>query len=120
MSNISQKIIKVSIPLDGDNLSPHFGHCTEFLFAEIDADAKKILKQERLNPPPHEPGVLPNWLSKLGANVIISGGMGIMAQQVFEKNGIKVVVGVNPASADGILKNYIAGTLKDGNNLCDH
>jgi hypothetical protein len=31
------------------------------------------LKKETLDPPPHEPGVLPRWLKEQGVNVVIAG-----------------------------------------------
>ena len=70
--------------------------------------------------PPHEPGLLPRWLHELGANVIIAGGMGQRAQQLFAENGITVVVGA-PAEPPGQLATaYLSGELQVGENICDH
>ena len=71
-------------------------------------------------PPPHEPGVLPRWLHELGATVIIAGGMGMRAQQLFAQNGIDVVVGATALNAQQLAQNYLDGSLVTGQNVCDH
>ena len=76
-----------------------------------------------LVPPPHEPGVLPKWLHELGANVIIAGGMGQRAIQLFDEEGIKVMIGAPVAEPESVLvNNYLSDTLLTGGNLCgeDH
>jgi len=98
----------------------HFGHCEQFAIIDADPNTKKITGQEMLTPPAHEPGVLPKWLHSLGVNVIISGGMGMRAQQLFTQNGIEVVVGASVDSPEKVIRNYLAGTLKTGSNVCDH
>ena len=75
--------MKIAIPLVGGKLSQHFGHCEEFVLLEICADAKTITGKSLHQPPPHEPGMLPRWLNQLGAEVIIAGGMGRRAQELF-------------------------------------
>jgi predicted Fe-Mo cluster-binding NifX family protein len=52
--------------------------------------------------------------------VIIAGGMGQRAQQIFEQNGIKVVVGAPSHGPEQLVADYCAGTLTSGANLCDH
>ena len=46
--------MKLAIPLAGGELSSHFGHCEAFAVFTIE-DAK-IVKEERIDPPVHEPG----------------------------------------------------------------
>jgi len=45
-----------------------------------------------IDAPPHEPGLLPRWLHEQGAHLIIAGGMGHRAQELFVQNGIQVTV----------------------------
>ncbi len=49
-------------------------------------------------PPPHEPGLLPTWLQEQGADIIIAGGMGSRAQELFLGKGIHVVTGASRRS----------------------
>jgi len=64
--------------------------------------------------------VLPRWLHEQGANAIIAGGMGQRAQSLFESNGIQVVVGAPADTPENLVTAFISGTLKSGENVCDH
>jgi ATP-binding protein involved in chromosome partitioning len=112
--------MRIAIPIAEGRLCPHFGHCQEFALIDVDDGTKSITAQRRVVPPPHEPGVLPRWLSGEGAGVIISGGMGARAQGLFAQSGIKVVVGAPAAPPEDVVKAYLDGTLQTGGNLCDH
>ena len=110
--------MKFAIPLANGKLTAHFGHCREF--ALIDVEGNEITKKETLEPPPHEPGVLPAWLHSLGTSVIIAGGMGGRALSLFEQNGIKVVTGASADDPEELVKSYLNNTLATGDNVCDH
>jgi predicted Fe-Mo cluster-binding NifX family protein len=110
--------MKFAIPLAEGKLTAHFGHCQEF--ALVDVEDNEVKKTETLVPPPHEPGVLPKWLHDLGANVIIAGGMGARALDLFAQNDIKVVVGASALAPEELVKQYLDNTLKVGGNVCDH
>jgi ATP-binding protein involved in chromosome partitioning len=112
--------MKIAIPLADGRLCAHFGHCQQFALLDVDEQTGKATDQKLLTPPPHEPGVLPRWLHEQGANVIIAGGMGQRAQQIFEQNGIKVVIGAPSHGPEQLVADYCAGTLTSGANLCDH
>ncbi len=112
--------MKIAIPLAEDRLSAHFGHCQQFALLDVNEQSRTITARQSLVPPPHEPGVLPRWLHGLGANVIIAGGMGQRAQQLFAEQGIRVVVGAPAEAPDRLVADYLAGTLASGANLCDH
>lgn len=112
--------MKIAIPVENGHLCTHFGHCAEFAVYDIDPATKTTRAKSTHVPPPHEPGVLPRWLHEQGANVIITGGMGQRAQQLFAQNGIQVVLGAPPDLVDGIVAAYLQGTLQTGANPCDH
>lgn len=112
--------MKIAIPLAQGSLSMHFGHCEKFALVEVEEDGGKILNISMLTPPPHEPGVLPRWLSEKGANVIIAGGMGQKAQTLFKNNNINVLVGAPAKDPETIIKEYFNGALVTGANTCDH
>ncbi len=110
--------MKFAIPLAYGKLTAHFGHCQEV--ALIDVEDKQINNKEILVPPPHEPGVLPKWLSDLEVNVIIAGGMGHRAISLFGEHGIKVITGAQELEPEELIKSYLDNTLVAGDNLCDH
>ena len=96
----------------------HFGHCDQF--ALVETENGKIQGTSMHTPPPHEPGVLPSWLHQQGANVIIAGGMGAKAQQLFSQNGIRVITGAPVDSPEALVNKYLSDSLATGDNLCDH
>jgi predicted Fe-Mo cluster-binding NifX family protein len=110
--------MKFAIPLAEGKLTAHFGHCQEFALVEVEDN--QIKNKETLVPPPHEPGVLPKWLHDQGANVIIAGGMGARALDLFSQNDIKVIVGASALTPEELVNQYLANTLQTGGNVCDH
>lgn len=110
----------IAVPVSRGELCPHFGHCEHFALFEVDREAKRIIGSRPLQPPAHEPGVLPRWLGEQGAQVILAGGMGVKAQQLFGDNGVEVVVGVPQAPPEQVIQAYLDGTLSPGENACDH
>ena len=112
--------MRIAIPLTQGKLSQHFGHCEQFSIIDVDGDSKKIKSQELVIPPAHEPGVLPKWLAGLQVELIIAGGMGQRAQQLFAENHIEVAVGAPDNEPNELVSQYLAGNLQCGQNLCDH
>ncbi len=110
--------MKFAIPLAEGKLTAHFGHCQEF--ALVDVEDNEIKNKETLVPPPHEPGVLPKWLHELGTKVIIAGGMGARALDLFAQNNIKVIVGASALTPEELVRQYLDNKLEAGANVCDH
>ncbi len=112
--------MRISIPLVQGKLSLHFGHCDQFAIFDIDDNLKKIISRKDAAPPGHEPGVLPRWLHENNVNVIIAGGMGQRAQQLFAQNDIEVVIGASTQSPEELVSAYLENALETGDNICDH
>ena len=110
--------MKIALPTANGELAMHFGHCEKFTI--VDVEDGEITNKEELIPPMHEPGVLPKWLGELNVEIIIAGGMGQRAQQLFAANNIEVLVGVTAAPVEKLVDMYLQGTLATGENLCDH
>ena len=110
--------MKFAIPLAEGKLTAHFGHCQEFALVVVEDN--QIKSKETLVPPPHEPGVLPKWLHEQGADVIIAGGMGARALDLFAQNNIKVIVGASALAPEQLVKQYLDNSLQTGANVCDH
>lgn len=112
--------MRIAIPVMNGQLSEHFGHCERFAIIEVDHDSGQIQKSEFVEPPEHQPGVLPKWLAGMQVQVIIAGGMGRRAQSLFSQNNIKVVYGASTAEPEELARQYVGGQLVVGPNVCDH
>jgi ATP-binding protein involved in chromosome partitioning len=111
--------MKIAVPTENGVLCPHFGHCRSFAILEVDTEKKEIMNSETLIPPQHEPGVLPLWLSRMGCNLVIVGGMGGRAMSIFGDNGIGVICGAPAQPPEDIVAAYLNGELITGGNVCD-
>ncbi len=114
------KKMRIAIPLVRGKLSLHFGHCDQFAIFDIDDNIKKVTNRKDATPPGHEPGVLPQWLHENNVSVIIAGGMGQRAQQLFTQNNVKVVIGASDQTPEELVAAYLENTLQTGDNICDH
>ncbi len=112
--------MRYAIPVTGGRLSDHFGHCEHFAMIDVDDATKTIVRTEYLQPPPHQPGVLPAWLAEEGANIVIAGGMGSRAQGLFAQNRIDVIVGARGDDPEALVLAHLQGGLATGDNVCDH
>jgi len=110
----------IAIPTANERLCMHFGHCEQFALLTVNTEKKKVLGTQHLDPPPHEPGLLPKWLDEQGVRLVIAGGMGRRAQDIFAENGIEVIVGAPVESPGSLAQSYLDGTLQPGENTCDH
>jgi predicted Fe-Mo cluster-binding NifX family protein len=86
-----KEMIKIAVASENEMVTEHFGHCVNFNIFETEND--RIVKSDSLENPGHKPGFLPNFLNDMGVNVIISGGMGGGAIDIFNEKGIEVIVG---------------------------
>lgn len=117
---VERKVTRIAVPVEGGRLATHFGHCGAFELFDVDGGSRSIGRSEIAVAPPHEPGLLPQWLSDLGVHVVLAGGMGWRAQQLFRESGITVVVGASGDVARAVVQSYLDGDLKTGENPCDH
>ncbi|MCU4164333.1 NifB/NifX family molybdenum-iron cluster-binding protein [Carboxylicivirga caseinilyticus] len=110
---------KIALPVNETGiLDAHFGHCK--FFALVNTDGDKVISEEKVVPPPHEPGLLPQWLGGKGVTDIIAGGMGQKAIQLFNQNGVNAFVGAPQLNAIELVKGHLDGTLNFTANYCNH
>lgn len=107
--------MKIAIASEGKMVTGHFGHCENFNIYE--AENNRITKSTSVPNPGHRPGFLPNYLADLGVNVIISGGMGGGAVEIFNEKNIEVIVGAS-GSAEKAALDYLTGLLKSTGSVC--
>jgi len=112
--------MRIALPLTNGKLAMHFGHCERFAFVDVDLDTGVVVAEEVVTAPDHEPGLLPRWVAAKGAGIIITGGMGSRAEELFAQNGIRVVAGAPCEKPDVLVAQYLAGSLAVGENTCDH
>lgn len=110
--------MKIAIPLVGGKLCIHFGHCEQFAITTIEEG--KVIKQEILTPPPHAPGVIPNWVADQGCTDIVVGGMGEAAKSILQERGVKVLCGALADTPYILISAYLKGELVEADNACDH
>lgn len=107
--------MKIAVASDGQMVTEHFGHCEGFNL--FDTENNQIISQEFIPNPGHRPGFLPVFLHEKGTKVIISGGMGGGAVELFSEKGIKVITGAT-GDAKTAANSYLQGTLKSTGSVC--
>ena len=107
--------MRIAVASEGNMVTGHFGHCEKFWVFTTDDD--NIAGQVSLKNPGHKPGFLPNYLHDQGVNVIISGGMGGGAIDIFNSHNIEVIVGAS-GEAKMNAENYMRGELKSTGSVC--
>lgn len=116
MENKSRKIIAFPTS-DRVTVDGHFGHTKEFALYIIEDNV--VSEINFVTPPPHEPGVLPKFLASNDVDVIVTGGMGRMAINLFKQNNIEVILGA-AGTMNQNLKEYLGGSLESTGSACSH
>jgi predicted Fe-Mo cluster-binding NifX family protein len=109
---------KVALPMAAGQFSEHFGGAEAFGLFEVDEVTKAIVSKTTVEAPPHEKGAFPAWLRDQGTSVILAGGMGPRAVQMFEMFGIKVVAGVQGKDPAALVEAFLAGDLRATGEAC--
>ncbi|MFI3212221.1 MAG: NifB/NifX family molybdenum-iron cluster-binding protein [Eubacteriales bacterium] len=107
--------MKIAVACNGSEIWGHFGHCENFMF--FDTEGGKIVDTEDVANPGHRPGFLPNFLADRGAEVIIAGGMGGGAVEIFNERAVEVVVGAT-GDAKAAVEAYLNGELQSTGSVC--
>lgn len=111
-------MMKVAVPMEQGRFCPHFGGAQVFAFYTVDDSARAITGRHTGQPPEHGRGVYPMWLKQQGATVVLAGGMGPRAMDIFARHGIEVVLGVAGIDPDALVESYVNGTLEATGELC--
>ncbi len=107
--------MKIAVASEGKMVTEHFGHCEAFTIFE--AKDNQITSKEVVPNPGHRPGFLPVFLHEKGVNVIISGGMGGGAVDIFNEKGIEVITGAS-GDAEASANSYLRSELKSTGSVC--
>lgn len=89
----------------------HFGHAPHFALVEV-TDGNITTSGTLANPfqAGHQPGDVPAFIHAHGADVILSGGMGIRAIRMFEHAGIRAATGATGTVRQAVT-DYLHGAL---------
>ena len=107
--------MKVAIASENGNVAEHFGHCEGFYIYSIQDD--NIIDKTFLANPGHQPGLLPALLGERKANVVIAGGMGSGAIDLFNSQQIDVITGAS-GEIENTLWRYLSGSLVSSGSVC--
>ena len=110
--------MKIAIPLYEGRFCEHFGGAEAFSFYVVDKASRTIEDRSIGAPPEHGRGVFPVWLRQHGATVVLAGGMGPRAAQIFAHQGVEVVLGVRGDDAESIVRSYLDGSLETNGEVC--
>ncbi len=107
--------MKIAVAADNGMVAQHFGHCQGFEIFNVENN--EIRDRNFVQNPGHKPGFLPNFLGDLGVGVIMAGGMGGGAIDIFNQRGIDVFTGVVGAAQENVEK-YLKGQLESTGSVC--
>ncbi len=116
----SNEIQYVAVATDGTSgldakVSGHFGRCTHYTLVETQGG--KIVGHKVVENPfaaSHEPGQVPAFVKELGAHVIISGGMGPRAVELFKQYGIQIGTGATGSVRAAVEQYWSRNLNPDG------
>ena len=114
------KKIAVALSDDKKTVSEHFGTCAAYMLFETEGEeiisSKEIVNELQS----HQGGcAVPGFINSLGANVVITGGMGVKAIEKCAAFNIEAILGhVGPV--EDIVKAYLKGEITSVGAGCEH
>lgn len=108
--------MKIAIATDNNLVSEHFGHCEGFTLFEIKGN--EVSEKQFVENPGHKPGFLPVFLDEQGVRVVISGGMGAGAINIFNDRDIEVITGAS-GDVDSVAQMYADDKLVSSGSVCN-
>jgi predicted Fe-Mo cluster-binding NifX family protein len=93
------------------DVSHHFGRCPYYVIVDSE-DGRIGPVRVVVNPyfQEHSPGMVPQFIKSQDVTVMIAGGMGPRAKEIFDQNGIEVATGAQ-GTVRRTLEDYLAGRL---------
>lgn len=118
----SEKRIAVAVEsgvgLDS-KVSQHFGRCPSFVLVDtIDSTINSHTTVENPHYSNHQTGAVPVFIKSTNADVILAGGMGPKAVDMFSGMGIEVATGAI-GTTKAVVQAYLDGKIK-GTSPCSH
>ena len=101
-------IMRIAVTYENGNIFQHFGHTERFKIYDIENDT--IVSEQIADTNGSGHGALAGFLSSMGIDVLICGGIGGGAQSALASVGIKLYGGVS-GNADEAVKALLNGNL---------
>ena len=110
--------MKIAATYENGQVFGHFGHCRQFLVAEVENG--QVTHSEVVPVLGSGHSALADFLRGLGVEKLVCGGIGAGARVALAQAGIELFPGVN-GDALAAVAQLAAGTLAfDPNTTCDH
>ncbi|ADC70230.1 Dinitrogenase iron-molybdenum cofactor biosynthesis protein [Methanocaldococcus sp. FS406-22] len=106
--------MKIALPIENNQLSPHFGRCEKFMIVEIENGEikNKEIIENTAREGMHGVGTTSaSLIANMGVNAIIVQNIGPKAYSVFKQLGIEVYKS-NTTSIDECIKLFLEGKLE--------
>ena len=108
----------IAVTYENGMVFQHFGHTEQFKIYTVEDG--KIISAAVLGTNGSGHGALAGFLSSLGVDVLICGGIGAGAQTALSQAGIRLFGGVS-GDADGAVQSFIMGALDFNPDVqCSH
>jgi predicted Fe-Mo cluster-binding NifX family protein len=112
--------MKIVVPVAGEYVNDHFGHCNQFMIFYVD-DNKNVIDTELL---PWNDGCgcrsnIAGVLKEKDVSVALVGGLGRGALTVLESNGITVLTGAS-GNVYTLINDFLKGNFETTGGLCNH
>ena len=109
--------MRIAVSADTKNgldsvVSPHFGRCPHFIL--VDLEGREVDQVREVDNPyygNHQPGQVPAFIQSLGANVMLTGGMGGRAIMFFQQFDVEGVTGAYGTVRQSVER-YLGGQLQ--------
>jgi predicted Fe-Mo cluster-binding NifX family protein len=116
-------MVKIVIPVadeKGERVSAHFGRAPYYGWFEV-SSGRIVDRGVALNDSSHFGGIglPPERMMALGADIVISAGMGMRAIQMFQNSTVAVLQAINESTEQSI-KDFIEGKLEELTEGCLH
>lgn len=110
--------MKIAVTFENGSVFQHFGHTEQFKV--YDVSDGQIIKEEVVNTNGSGHGALAGFLSDLGVDTLICGGIGFGAKSALEEAKIRLYGGV-AGDADDAVKAFLEGNLVYHSDVsCSH
>ena len=100
--------MRIGVTYENGEVFQHFGHTEQFKLYDVENGEIKQTQIVDTNGQGH--GALSSFLTNVGVEILICGGIGGGAQSALAEAGIQLFGGVS-GKADEAVKNYITGNL---------
>lgn len=107
--------MKIAIPRYRGRIAPRFGFTEDVLIMELDGD--RVVSQEPVPLDRCFPHEIPRLLHERGVQVVLTGGINTLFQEMFRALGIQVVWGLIGTPEEG-LRAYAVGAQSPAPSGC--